>query len=278
MKQQISFGLIRNVLAIIFVLAILVGLNPVGIINPGERGVKVRLGKIINILDEGLYVRIPLIERVHVINVKTRTITYDNKLRTGDETEQSSLFAASKDLQDVQIAVVVNYRIDPKAVGNIFSQYGLTYEADIIEPIIRETVKSIASQYTAEELVTKRLDFSEKVNSRLADRLKTRQALLERFSVTNLQFSTTFTEAIEKKATAEQEALAAKNKLAQVKYEAEQQVARATAEAESIKIQSEAIQAQGGANYVQLKAIEKWDGKLPTQFIPGQTVPFLNLK
>lgn len=253
-------------------------LNPVGIINPGERGVKVRLGKIVNILDEGLYVRIPLIERVHVINIKTRTITYDNKMRSGDETEASSLFAASKDLQDVQIAVVVNYRIDPKAVGNIFAQYGLTYEADIIEPIIRETVKSIASQYTAEELVTKRLDFSDKVNTRLADRLKTRKALLERFSVTNLQFSTTFTEAIEKKATAEQEALAAKNKLAQVKYEAEQQVARATAEAESIRIQSEAIQAQGGANYVQLKAIEKWDGKLPTQFIPGQTVPFLNLK
>lgn len=126
--------------------------------------------------------------------------------------------------------------------------------------------------------MTKRLDFSDKVNLRLADRLKTRKALLERFSVTNLQFSTTFTEAIEKKATAEQEALAAKNKLAQVKYEAEQQVARATAEAESIKIQSEAIQAQGGANYVLLKAIEKWDGKLPTQFIPGQTVPFLNLK
>jgi regulator of protease activity HflC (stomatin/prohibitin superfamily) len=278
MKQQISFGLLRSVLVVVIIIAILAGLNPVGIINPGERGVKVRLGKIVNILDEGLYIRVPLIERVHVINVKTRTITYDNKMRTGDETEQSSLFAASKDLQDVQIAVVVNYRIDPKAVGNIFSQYGLTYEADIIEPIIRETVKSIASQYTAEELVTKRLDFSDKVNSRLADRLKTRQALLERFSVTNLQFSTTFTEAIEKKATAEQEALAAKNKLAQVKYEAEQQVARATAEAESIKIQSEAIQAQGGANYVQLKAIEKWDGKLPTQFIPGQTVPFLNLK
>ncbi len=278
MKQQISFGLLRNALVIIIALAILVGLNPVGIINPGERGVKVRLGKIVNILDEGLYVRIPLIERVHVINVKTRTITYDNKIRVGDETEASSLFAASKDLQDVQIAVVVNYRIDPKAVGNIFAQYGLTYEADIIEPIVRETVKSIASQYTAEELVTKRLDFSDKVNTRLADRLKTRKALLERFSVTNLQFSTTFTEAIEKKATAEQEALAAKNKLAQVKYEAEQQVARATAEAESIKIQSEAIQAQGGANYVQLKAIEKWDGKLPTQFIPGQTVPFLNLK
>ncbi len=278
MKQQISFGLLRNVIVIIIALMIVFALNPVGIINPGERGVKVRLGKIVNILDEGIFVRIPIAERVHVINVKTRTITYDNKMRTGDETEQSSLFAASKDLQDVQIAVVVNYRIDPKAVGNIFSQYGLTYEADIIEPIIRETVKSIASQYTAEELVTKRLDFSDKVNTRLADRLKSRKALLERFSVTNLQFSTTFTEAIEKKATAEQEALAAKNKLAQVKYEAEQQVARATAEAESIRIQSEAIQAQGGANYVQLKAIEKWDGKLPTQFIPGQTVPFLNLK
>lgn len=126
MKYQLSFGLIRNALVIIVLFMVLVGLNPVGIINPGERGVKVRLGKIVNILDEGLFIRVPLIERVHVINVKTRTITYDNKMRVGDETEASSLFAASKDLQDVQIAVVVNYRIDPKEVGNIFSQYGLT--------------------------------------------------------------------------------------------------------------------------------------------------------
>jgi hypothetical protein len=41
---------------------------------------------------------------------------------------------------------------------------------------------------------------------------------------------------------------------------------------------------QGGSEYVQLKALEiqlsainKWDGKLPQQFIPDSTLPFINL-
>ena len=37
----------------------------------------------------------------------------------------------------------------------------------------------------------------------------------------------------------------------------------AQAEAESIRIQSAAIKEQGGQDYVNLKALEKWDGKLP---------------
>jgi uncharacterized membrane protein YqiK len=52
----------------------------------------------------------------------------------------------------------------------------------------------------------------------------------------------------------------------------------ATAEAEAIKIQAEAIQQQGGASYVNLKAVEKWDGHLPAQMIPGGALPFLNLQ
>ena len=50
------------------------------------------------------------------------------------------------------------------------------------------------------------------------------------------------------------------------------------AEAEAIRIQANAINSQGGEDYVNLKAIEKWDGVLPTQFVPNAAVPFLTLK
>lgn len=51
----------------------------------------------------------------------------------------------------------------------------------------------------------------------------------------------------------------------------------AQAEAQTIRIQSEAVRAQGGKEYVSLKAIEKWDGALPTYTGSGP-IPFLNLK
>lgn len=62
-----------------------------------------------------------------------------------------------------------------------------------------------------------------------------------------------------------------------IKKEAEQRNAQAQAEAQAIKIQAEAITQQGGKDYVKLKTVEKWDGKLPAQIIPGGMIPFIEL-
>ena len=61
-----------------------------------------------------------------------------------------------------------------------------------------------------------------------------------------------------------------------VTVEAQSRVAQAEGEAKAIAIQAQAIQTSGGANYVQLKAIEKWDGKLPA-YNGGGVVPFVNI-
>lgn len=58
-------------------------------------------------------------------------------------------------------------------------------------------------------------------------------------------------------------------------FEAKQKVEQAKAEAEAIRIQAEAITQQGGADYVRLKAIEKWQGNVPTTMIPDAAIPFV---
>lgn len=272
------FKIVSHAIGFLIVVVILFG--SFGTIGAGERGVKTRFGAIVGISSQGLYFKLPLIEKVHKIEVKTRTINYDKNGNEGDAVDTSQLFGASKDLQDVQIGVVVNYHINPEKVDNIYAQYRSSenFEFNVVEPIIREVVKSTSAQYTAEELVTKRAEFSDKVNATLAERFTTKDAILERFSVTNFEFSKAFSAAIEAKVTATQNAEAAKNKLEQVKFEAQQTVEKAKAEAEAIRIQAQAITQQGGDNYVQLKAVEKWNGVLPTQFVPNASVPFLNLK
>ena len=52
---------------------------------------------------------------------------------------------------------------------------------------------------------------------------------------------------------------------------AEQRIAQANGEAAAIRIQAEAIQQQGGAAYIQLKWIERWDGKQPMYMLGGAT-------
>lgn len=264
---------------LIALLAIVILTGSFGTINAGERGVKTRLGAVVGALEPGLYLKIPLIEQVATMEVKTRTVNYDKNGHEGDSLDSSQLSGASKDLQDVWIGVVVNYHIDANKVTDIYAQYKSVdnFEANVIEPIIREVVKSTAAQFTAEELVTKRSEFGDKVNSVLGERFTTKDAVLERFSVTNFEFSGAFTEAIEAKVTAVQNAEAARNKLEQIKFEAQQTIETAKATAEAQRIQSQSLASQGGRDFVQLKAIEKWDGHLPTQMIPNATVPFLQL-
>lgn len=245
--------------------------STLGLVSAGEVGVRTRFGKVIGIVNQGLYIKLPFIESVEIIDIKTRTVDFDSDNRLG---------GASKDLQDVTIGVMVNYRVDSTKAENVYNQFktNRVLEDNVIEPVIRETVKSVSAQYTAEELVTKRIEFSDKVTTLLAERLVSKDCVLDRFSITDFAFSKSFSDAIEAKVTAVQTAEAAKNKLEQVKYEAQQQIEKAKAEAESIRIQAQAINSQGGADYVQLQAISKWDGKLPTQFLPNASVPFINVK
>jgi len=252
-----------------------------GTIRAGERGVKTRLGAIVGTIQPGLYYKTPFIESVHKMDVKTRTINYDKSGDVGNtKVTDTNLFGASKDLQDVAIGVVVTYHIDPLKVTDIFAQYSSVdnYEANVIEPIIRQVVKSTSAQFTAEELVTRRAEYSDKVNITLATLFLEKSAVLQNFSVTNFEFSAEFSKAIEQKVTAVQQAEAAKNKLEQIKFEAQQTIETAKATAEAQRIQAQSLAAQGGTDYVQLKAIDKWNGVLPIQMIPGATVPFINLK
>lgn len=270
--------IVKHIIIGLITLVLLLG--TFGSIGAGEIGIRTRFSKVVGIVNQGLYVKIPFIESVKVIETRTRTINYDQNGNEGDSRDSSSLTGASKDLQDVSIGVMVNYKLDAQKAENIFNQYktNANFEANVIEPIIRETVKSVSAQYTAEELVTKRLEYSDKVSALLTERFLTKDSILERFSITNFEFSKAFSQAIEAKVTAVQTAEAARNKLEQVKFEAQQTVEKAKAEAEAIRISAQAINSQGGEDYVSLKAVEKWDGKLPVQMIPNSSVPFLNLQ
>lgn len=257
-----------------FLVIFLLLLSSFGTISAGERGVKTRLGAVVGVVEPGLYVKVPFIEKVNTMDVRTRTINYDKNGNEGDEFDTSLLTGSSKDLQEVKIGVVVNYHLDPVKADVIYAQYKSTenYELNVIEPIVRKEVKSLAAQYTAEELVTKRTEFSDRVNGVIADELTSVSALFESLNVTHFEFSPSFREAIEAKVTAVQNAEAQKNKLEQVKYEAQQTIETAKATAEAQRIQSQSLAAQGGEDYVMLQWIEAWrsGGALVPQFVTSE--------
>lgn len=249
----------------VVILLILLALNPFVIIEAGERGVVLNWGAVSEtVLEEGMHWRTPFAQQIEKIDV---TIQKDEATAT----------ASSHDLQQVSSTVAINFHIDPSNVNMVYQNLRHDYIERVIDPAIQEFVKKTTSKYTAEELITKRQEVKEDLRTAIAENLATHHIIVNDLFITNFKFSQSFDNAIEAKVTAEQRALEAKNKLEQVKFEAEQRVAQAEADAEAIRIQAQAVTQQGGKDYVQLQAIEKWNGVLPGQMIPGATVPFINL-
>lgn len=252
-------------IAFVVVLILISIFNPFVTIGAGHRGVVLNWGAVSgNVMDEGLHLRMPIMQKVIKINVQTVKM----------EVQASSY---SKDLQTVDALIALNYHVNHEGVNDLYQSIGKDYEARVISPAVQESVKAVTAKYTAQELVEKRAQVKDEMKLSLSDRLAKDNITVDEVSIVNFDFSDQYEAAVEGKQKAQQDALKAENDLKRIQFEAEQKIATAKAEAESIRIQAQAINSQGGADYVQLQAIAKWNGNLPAQMIPGSTVPFINL-
>lgn len=186
----------------------------------GYRGVVLTFGKVSGIMTEGLNTRMPLIQSVQRMSIKTQLFSVEAT-------------AASKDLQDVKTNIGLNYRLEPLQVGTIYGTIGLDYIEVIAHPLIQETVKEITAKFNAEDMILKRADVKEAITVALIERLSIRGIIAEQVNITDFSFSPEFTNAIESKVVAIQKVMEAENYLRQIEVEARQAVARAQGEANS---------------------------------------------
>jgi regulator of protease activity HflC (stomatin/prohibitin superfamily) len=255
-------GIIKTV-----VMALLIGAvagklgGAVTIIGAGERGVIFDniYGVKPKALSEGVNFITPFLQDVIVFDVRTQKVEFEAT-------------AASKDLQNVATKVALNFNPAAEAVPEIYQTYGVNYEEKIIHPAVQEAVKAITALYTAEELITKRETVKAGVQDHLAKMMSTAHLQLTQTYITDFKFEQAFSQAIEQKQVAEQQAMKAKRDLDRVKLEAEQKIAGLRAEAEGLRMQKEQITPQ----LIELRRIEKWDGHYP-QIMGGSTMSLMNL-
>lgn|SRR5690606_30840728 len=233
-------------------------------VNPGFAAIQLRMGQIVRTVEiSGMYLKIPFIDSVVFIDKRIN--------KTGIETP-----AMSRDLQSVQIGMVINYRV--KDALKMYQDVGVNFEKIIIEPFAHESVKAVVAKFTAEDLIQYRHDAKDKVVSELRDRLNLQHIMLVDFNFIHLDFSKDFIHAVEEKQIAEQSAKTAKNLTEKIKEEAVQIRARAEAEAYALQIKKESV-SDGLIKLkqveAQMRAIEKWDGVLPR--MTGQAVPMIPL-
>ena len=272
------------ILGIIIVSIIIVGTHSIAIVPAGHKGVLLHWSAIDGVemrgsqiiatkppLSEGLNFIVPFQDEVLPIEVRTQKV-------------EDTATGASKDLQDVSTTIAVNVHINPEAVHVLWKQVGGDYKNRVIAPAIEETVKQITAQFNAEELVTKRETVKHQIELSLRERLDAYNLVTEQISITNFQFSSEFTNAIEQKVVAEQNAQKAKNVLTQIQVEAEQakakaigeadaNIAKANGEAQAINTINEAL--VNNPLYLEWLKTQKWNGELPK--VTGGAMPFVQI-
>jgi len=219
------------------------------IVNTGQRGVLMQFGKAQEkVLQEGIHFIIPGVNTVQTLSVQVQN-------------QEISTEASSKDLQDIYTDVALNWHIIPEDVSLIFRQIGNepAIIQRIIRPAVEEGLKAVMARYTAEEIITKRGEVKAAVDELLKTRLIAYHIAVDDISLVHVHFSKRFSDAVEAKQIAEQEAKRAGFMVLKAMKEAEVRVNLARGEAEAQKLIRESLT----PDLIHKQTVERWDGKLP---------------
>ena len=264
-KQFRPGKLVSGVIAVLAILFI--GANAFAAVEYGHVGLYKTFGKLNeNTLGPGIHFKIPFIQDVIQVNTQV----------TKSETDTS---ASSKDLQPVSTHVAVNYSVNKASVFHLMNNIGGNYDSIIINPAIQEIVKEVTAKYPAEDLITRRDVVAGEVSDQLKARLAKYDLIVNDINIVNFKFSDAFNQSIEAKQVAQQQALKAENDLRRIEIEAKQKIAQAQAEAESLRLKKQEVTpelVQLKQIEVQEKALDKWNGVLPT--VTGGATPFVDVQ
>lgn len=252
--MNMPFKIFRRIvlLAVAAMLALIVLPNCFATVPVGSTGIMLTMGKVEDTaLSEGMHFKIPFVQRI---------VSMDNRVKK----LELSTEAFSKDIQTVSATLAVNYRLQTEKTFEIYKTTGTAYEDNLIVPATHEVLKSVCAQYTAEELISKRAESSDKMRDELDAKLSQIGISITDFNIIDFDFSDEFISAVESKQVAEQikKKAATENETAIAQAEREKQVSikQSEAEAERVRIAAEAqaqstlIAAQAEADAVKLAA------------------------
>jgi regulator of protease activity HflC (stomatin/prohibitin superfamily) len=281
-KLNIPLKTIGSIAVILIILA-----SSVYTVNEGHIGIVKRFSEAKEQVNPGLHFKVPFIDSVEEIEVRTRK-------------NEERMASSTKEQMPVTVSVSVNWTVDKTAALELFRQYGglSQFESRILDPRFRSATKDVIPRFDAEKLIQDRASAIQAIEANLIEEMKEFPVTVDNIQIENIQLPAKYLTSIETKQTEKNLAAAEEHKLARQNLEAQRDVntakaradgirAVAIAEAEAIRIkglaEAEAITAKAkalGNNplIVKLTEAQNWDGKLPATMLGGQNMPILDLR
>jgi len=256
-------------------------------VDETERGVLLRNGALVGVVDPGLSFKMPFIETVKLISTQSQVSAYEN------------LQAYSKDQQSAQLKVSVSWHVAPSDVAKVYTQFkdieGIRDR--LISRQVPTQVENVFGQFNAVAAVQNRVQLVSDISMAIKAAI-TGPVIIDSVQVENIDFSDAYEKAIEARMAAEvqvktreqqlaTEQVQAQIRVTQAQAEADAQLAQAKADAQATELrgraEAEAIKARAQAlasnqNLVELTKAERWNGVLPTTVLPSGSLPFIDAR
>lgn len=255
----LGIGAVGVVFALFLIFAAFGSFTQVGV---GEVGIVKHFGAIDpdhpDVFDPGIHLKFPF--RDDVVIFETRI-----------QKEQVAASAASKDGVTITSTIAINFHIDASKAPLILQNIGPNYKDRIIDQQIQQAFKDVTAQYAGLELIQRREEVASKARDTLKAKLVPYYIIVDEFTIPNYEFPKEFNDAILATQVANQQNLQAKQLQEKARTEADTALIVAQGAANAQKAQATTLTPE----YLQLQAIQKWNGTLPQYLTPNAALPFI---
>src|SRR5215468_2553912 len=156
-EDFMSRGLVGGIVALIVVCMIVLGSWYT--VDQTERGVLLRNGAVVGTAQPGLGFKIPVIDSVEKISVRTATYTWDK------------MNSYSYDQQPADLKISVTLRAAPEKVADLYAKFGTIDAAvnQVLSPVVNQQVKIVFGHYTAVKAIQERGSLNAEIKNAISE-------------------------------------------------------------------------------------------------------------
>ena len=243
----------------------------------------------------GTHIVIPVVQDATIYPINQQQYTMSGIPGEGAVQGNDAVRGRTSDGQEVYLDISVLFGVDPSDANTVHVRWQNRYEGDFVRPTVRGLAREIVSRFRAEDIFgEQRAAVEQALQDSLGERMDDEGFVLTDLLVRDVTFSQAFTESIERKQIAEQQALEAAfrvqeeqqnaervrvtaqgardARIAEAEGEAQAIVLQANAQAEALRLVSEQIAAN--PSLIQYEYIQNLSDNVNLALVPSNS-PFL---